>query len=87
MRCMSASELAMWIDANERAGGYNRAGSPCDDCPAGHALEMRAVGLCDGHPGGVEDEEELPPPMLSDARREQLRQAALRYRARLAETA
>lgn len=49
--CMSADELATW------QSGRNWADRPCLDCLLGFAVEMRAVGRCNGTPGGVQEDE------------------------------
>ena len=46
--CMSGTEYARWLEAAEASW----ASSPCVDCLAGFALEMRQIGACDGRPGG-----------------------------------
>lgn len=61
--CMDAAELALWTAANRRAtgGGVRRfrddAPTPCHDCTLGYAADMRALGRCNGTPGGVEEDE------------------------------
>jgi hypothetical protein len=49
--CMTPAELAGWAAANRRL--RRRAGLPCVDCPASFAAQMRAVGCCNGIPGGL----------------------------------
>lgn len=68
--CMDADEYALWARGNGVATGTKngarvftgRAESPCDDCPLGYAAEMRAIGRCDGTPGGVEEDEPMETP-------------------------
>jgi hypothetical protein len=55
---MDAEELARWQEMNGRAAA-NRAARPCADCPLGYAVEMRALGRCNGTPGGVEEDTEM----------------------------
>jgi hypothetical protein len=47
--CMDARDLAAWVEANERCWA-SRAWSPCADCTADYAAEMRDIGRCDGRP-------------------------------------
>jgi hypothetical protein len=56
--CMDADELAGWDEMNRRTQG-GRAQLPCADCLVGFAAEMRAVGRCNGTPGGVEEDEDM----------------------------
>lgn len=57
--CMDAEEWALWERANRSlSSSLERATRPCADCPLGHAADMRAIGQCNGTPGGVEDEED-----------------------------
>ncbi len=58
--CMDAEELASWHDQNARiTTTHGRASGPCTDCTLGYAAEMRAVGRCNGTPGGVEEDEPM----------------------------
>lgn len=52
--CMDDDEYAGWTRLNVAS----RTASPCDDCLAGFAADMRAIGRCDGTPLGYEDDEE-----------------------------
>jgi hypothetical protein len=68
--CMTPEELAEWSGGRRwmtAAGASKTSGrrplTACDDCMPLHALEMRAQGRCNGHPGGAEsDEDELDVP-------------------------
>jgi hypothetical protein len=61
--CMDPDEWRLWIDANRRAS-QNRVSRPCNECPLGFAVEMRAIGRCNGEPSGApEDEEAEDEPM------------------------
>lgn len=58
---MDAIEYAEWQAHNERISSkYIQALTPCHDCLAGYAADMRAIGRCDGIPG--EPLVEVPPP-------------------------
>ena len=50
---MSDPEYLSWQAANDRIKrlGWAKAKSPCTDCPAEFAVEMRAKSRCDGIPG------------------------------------
>lgn len=49
---MSDAEIRKWMFWNERIGYTNHmARSPCEDCEADFAAEMRDEGRCDGVPG------------------------------------
>jgi hypothetical protein len=48
--CMSDREWRAWLEANERLLSIYRSESPCRDCTAAFAAEMRHVGRCDGEP-------------------------------------
>jgi hypothetical protein len=55
---MSDAEFDLWaeMDRRDRMIGHRKApeGSPCQDCNAAFAKEMRAIGRCDGkYPGEV----------------------------------
>jgi hypothetical protein len=51
---MSADDFADWTAKNLAIYSLtDRAPSPCYDCTLSFALEMRAEGRCDGHPGGL----------------------------------
>jgi hypothetical protein len=59
--CMDADEWAGWQRHNRRLvglKGLQQADRPCADCPLGYAAEMRAIGRCNGQPGGIEEDEE-----------------------------
>ena len=58
--CMDADELIAWTESNARVNGTSRAATPCADCTLGYAAEMRAVGRCNGTPGGVEEDNVEP---------------------------
>ena len=50
--CMEGDELVGWMNAEAKARRRgNRASYPCTDCTASFAVEMRAVGRCNGTPG------------------------------------
>lgn len=55
-RCMSDEEYASWAEKNAPMTS-GKAARPCADCPLGYAADMRAVGRCNGTPGGVEEDE------------------------------
>lgn len=59
--CMDEAERVEWEAANARItgmfGAVRRADRPCTDCTLGFAADMRALGRCNGTPGGVEEEE------------------------------
>jgi hypothetical protein len=81
---MSEADYVEWSGLDVKVE-YGRAGTPCIDCLIGYALEMRAKGLCNGTPGGAEeDDEPFPPRYITAVRAEQLREAARRYRERTA---
>jgi hypothetical protein len=46
---MSADELASWQDMNSQTTSH-RTDRPCHDCPVAFAMEMRALGRCNGEP-------------------------------------
>ena len=51
---MTAKELALWAEANERSGQLARmirAPFPCSDCTREFALKARRLGLCDRRAG------------------------------------
>jgi hypothetical protein len=55
---MTDADYALWLaaDTTVRSIGNRKGtmGTPCEDCCAAFALEMRAEGRCDGHfPGEV----------------------------------
>lgn len=55
--CMSHEEYLLWqtkIGSNFSTGTPR----PCDDCSLGFASEMRQLGLCNGTPGLIADDEE-----------------------------
>jgi hypothetical protein len=61
--CMEPDEWALWTEANRRSAAH-RISRPCEDCPLGFALEMRAIGRCNGEPAGApEDEDQEDEPM------------------------
>lgn len=50
---MSDTDFADWTAKNDAIYSMtDRAPSPCHDCTLAFAIEMRAEGMCDGHPGG-----------------------------------
>lgn len=54
---MDNLEYAEWLGHNNNLySKKDRALTPCHDCVAGFALEMRMEGRCDGHPRGVEED-------------------------------
>lgn len=57
--CMDGDEYSSWREMNLRVAKNSQATRPCADCPLGYAAEMRAVGRCNGSPGGVEEEDEV----------------------------
>jgi hypothetical protein len=57
--CMDAEELARWEEMNGRLNGSAHAQLPCTDCRLAFAVEMRAIGRCNGSPHGVEEDEEM----------------------------
>jgi DNA-directed RNA polymerase specialized sigma24 family protein len=51
---MSADDFADWTAKNLAIYSLtDRAPSPCYDCTLDFALEQRAAGMCDAHPGGM----------------------------------
>jgi hypothetical protein len=62
--CMDDEEWTLWTGAQElprfKEDGRIVALSACHDCMPAHALEMRAAGRCNGHPRGVEPDEDEP---------------------------
>ena len=58
---MTAAEFEAWEEANVMLFA-NQAASPCADCTAAFAEEMRAEGRCDGEP---REEPERKPGMSS----------------------
>jgi hypothetical protein len=51
-KCFSSDDFADWSFWNDRIAYQNeQATSPCQDCPAWFADEMRAIDNCDGRPG------------------------------------
>lgn len=58
--CMEPEEWDAWQDTNRRLQQQAQAPRPCSDCLLGYAAEMRAIGRCNGQPGGDahEDHEE-----------------------------
>lgn len=60
--CMDGLEWAAWRVLNPLVGKYgDMAARPCTDCLLGFAADMRAIGRCNGEPGGVVDEPEEEP--------------------------
>jgi hypothetical protein len=61
--CMEPDELADWHQHNRTAAfaAKGKALSPCEDCLLGYALEMRAIGKCNGTPGAAADVEDEEP--------------------------
>jgi hypothetical protein len=61
--CMDDDERTAWEAKNARVtgmfGGVGKADRPCTDCTLGFAADMRAIGRCNGAPGGVEEEETM----------------------------
>ena len=61
--CMSAEELAEWQESADgqpvTTRAHERAAIPCTDCTLGFAAEQRAIGKCNGRPGGAEEDDEL----------------------------
>ena len=58
--CMDEGEFERWREANRSTalrGRTHEAISPCEDCTAAFAQEMRDQGRCDGQPGTLH----LPP--------------------------
>lgn len=55
--CMDDAEWAEWLAKNPLMPDAEMAARPCDDCPLGFAVEMREIGMCNGTPAGVDDEE------------------------------
>lgn len=55
--CMDPDEWALWVDANRRSAAH-RISRPCDECPLGFALEMRAINRCNGEPSGAPEPDE-----------------------------
>ena len=68
--CMDDEEWDGWQAGNRVQPMQGQAGSPCEDCLPGFALEMRAVSRCDGIPTGVVDED---PPLPAIVRRRHAR--------------
>ncbi len=82
--CMSADEYIAWSDANLRVLAVSQqASSPCHDCPASFALEMREVDRCDGHPRGYQGDDDPSHPMtFPQQRSREVRAATKAARAR-----
>lgn len=61
--CMTPDELADWDKHNRTAAfaAHGAARTPCEDCLLGYALEMRAIGKCNGTPGAAADVEDDEP--------------------------
>ena len=79
--CMSADELAAWLEAARRVRNGGR--TPCTDCPMAYHLAMKAIGRCDrkpinGHAGRVAVHRERRS-YNRYATREEAHQARLRY--------
>lgn len=79
--CMTATELAMWQEANA-ALTKNRADAPCRDCPLAFAEAMRAEGRCNGTPGGAGRAIQPTNDYVLARRRRQWREASARARQR-----
>lgn len=84
--CMDEDEWAGWRRHNERLavaqyGDTKRAQRPCEDCPLGHAADMRALGRCNGEPGGIEDEEETVEPTPTAAAKVAVTRTRVRFEA------
>jgi hypothetical protein len=67
--CMAPDEWADWQRLNPSPAPSRRGlrGSlfvdrPCADCPIGYAVDMRALGRCNGKPGGTEEDTEMDQP-------------------------
>lgn len=63
--CMAPDEHEAWIEMNRRTATARAVAvaRPCADCTLGFAAEMRAVGRCNGSPGGEEEEPMEPEPI------------------------
>lgn len=68
--CMDADELAHWQNSNDCMPDYGglHAATPCTDCTLGYAAEMRAIGKCNGVPGGAEEDDEPEPTPRQESR-------------------
>ena len=57
--CMAPDEHEAWLRMNRRTATARAVAvaRPCADCTLGYAAEMRAVGRCNGNPGGLEEED------------------------------
>jgi hypothetical protein len=58
--CMEPGEWAHWRSLNPRLPDEVFAPRPCTDCPLGFAADMRAEGRCNGAPGAVQADDEIP---------------------------
>lgn len=56
--CMEPDEWALWVSMNPRLTQGATAERPCRDCPVAFSREMRAIGRCNGYPGGTAEEED-----------------------------
>ncbi len=64
--CMEPDELARWQEMRDRSTSRSdRIALPCRDCLAGFAIDMRALGRCNGTPNGVEEDTEMDQPDTS----------------------
>ena len=80
---MTDREARDWLDAAlaaSRGSSVRVPSSPCADCHAAFAAEMRAEGRCDGEPGPATHRPGAS--VTSERRREQLRAYARSYRQR-----
>ena len=76
--CMTTEELLLWDEANRITS--KTAETPCRDCPVAFAVEMRAVGRCNGVP--LEGRWGRPPLNEQARLQAQWRRASAAYRAR-----
>lgn len=51
--CLEPDEWEAWQRANRTLNQSSQASRPCDDCTLGFAADMRALGRCNGQPGGI----------------------------------
>lgn len=63
-KCMTDHEYERWQFWNQRiVVEQDKAKSPCEDCPAWFARDMRSIDMCNGRPGGFAGP--VPPPHVS----------------------
>lgn len=56
--CMGFDEYQLWRDQRVGSNFTTTTPRPCDDCPLDYAAEHAALGLCNGIPGGIAEDDD-----------------------------